>query len=74
MNDDPHEAMERAYAVGDHERAHDLAVAVLANPGTPERAARARLVLGAMLTDPFLAVVGVLGLGLTVWLVYKYVL
>jgi hypothetical protein len=73
MSTDP-DAMDRAYAVGDQAHAHDLALARARDPGDAERAERARRVLGATYTDPFLSVVGVLGLGLTAWLVYKYVL
>jgi hypothetical protein len=65
--------MDRAYAVGDHEHAHDLALSA-ASDADPERAARARRILGATFVDPFLSLVGLLGLGLTAWLVYKYVL
>ena len=74
MSSETDDAMDRAYAVGDHERAHDLALSALADSSDPGRVARARSILGSTHTDAFLSVVGVLGLGLTAWLVYKYVL
>ena len=73
MSTDP-DAMDRTYAVGDHAHAHDLALAAQADPSDPARTERARRILGATHLDPFLTWVGVLGLGLTAWLVYKYVL
>jgi hypothetical protein len=68
------DAMDDAYAVGDHEHAHDLALAAQADASNPGRAERARLILGATHLDLFLSWIGLLGLGLTAWLVYKYVL
>lgn len=84
-----HEAMERAYASGDHETASRLAahiVSSLARPSARERAGevevesesacveRAQAVLAQTAPDRFLSIIGALGLGLTAWLVYNYVL
>jgi hypothetical protein len=67
------EQLERAYAVGDQRTARALALALLAEPGAPEQQARARQILRYTSADPFLAWVGLLGLGLVAWLVYNYV-
>ena len=68
------EAMERAYAVGDHAAANETARALLTQSGVPEDQARARAIIEETAPDWFLTVVGALGLGLMAWLVYNYVL
>jgi hypothetical protein len=73
MNDD-RGALEHAFAVGDHENARRLARELASNSGDPVAQERARFILRATERDWFLTAVGVLGLGLTAWLVYKYVL
>lgn len=68
------EQLERCYEAGDHRRARALAQALLQSGVEPELAERARRVLRATEPDPFLTLVGALGLGLFAWLVYNYVL
>ncbi len=71
------ERLERAYAIGDQRTARALARGILRGAGD-ERGdlaleARAREVLMLTAPDPFLGLVGLLGLGLMAWLVYNYV-
>lgn len=68
------EAMERAYAAGDHATARAKAHELLARPTEAQALTRAQAVLRETSVDWFLTVVGTLGLGLTAWLVYNYVL
>ena len=68
------QALEQAYASGDHRAARVMAQRLVSASDDPEQVARARAVLAATAPDPFLAVVGALGLGLVAWLVYNYVL
>ncbi len=67
-------ALEHAYAVGNHAEARRLARQIADNSGDPPAQERARFIVAATERDGFLTAVGVLGLGLTAWLVYKYVL
>lgn len=67
------ERLERAYEAGDHRTARALAQQLVAESHDAELAARARAILAATTPDPFLTVIGVLGLGLTAWLVYNFV-
>lgn len=71
-----HDALERAYAFGDHKTASTLAADIVAGnvESEPECRERAQAVLAQTRPDPFLALIGALGLGLTAWLVYNYVL
>ena len=73
MNDD-RGALEHAFAVGNHEEARRLAQEITRSSSDPVAQERARFILRATEGDWFLTAVGVLGLGLTAWLVYKYVL
>jgi hypothetical protein len=67
--------LDAAYQVGDHRTARALAQQILRDrPDDVELAQRARQVLRETEPDSFLAAVGALGLGLTAWLVYNYVL
>lgn len=66
--------LERCYEAGHHRRARALAQEILQSDPEPELADRARRVLQATEPDPFLTLVGALGLGLLAWLVYNYVL
>lgn len=67
------EMLERAYAVGDHRTARDLAGRALGEHADDAAlCARAREILAHTAPDPFLTWVGALGLGLTAWLVYNY--
>lgn len=66
------DALERAYQAGDHHTARALARRILAQPAEPALTTRAREVLAQTEPDPFLSLVGALGLGLTAWLVYNY--
>lgn len=67
--------LDDAYQAGDHARARALASELLARVDAGEPAhTTARRVLAWTEPDPFLAIVGALGLGLTVWLVYNYIL
>jgi hypothetical protein len=75
------EELELAYAVGDHKTARAIAKRLLhgaaaerQSGGADELTERARQVLNETEPDPFLAVVGALGLGVMAWLVYNYVL
>jgi uncharacterized protein (DUF2062 family) len=68
------QALEQAYAGGDHRSARVIARQLVSTSDDPEQVARAHAVLAATAADPFLAVVGALGLGLVAWLVYNYVL
>lgn len=65
-------ALEQAYAIGDHRAARAIAQRLLSASDDPQQVARARAVLAGTAPDPFLAVVGALGLGLVAWLVYNY--
>jgi hypothetical protein len=65
------ERLERAYAAGDHRTARSLARTLRADP-SPDTQARAQKVLRETDVDWFLPIVGLLGLGLTAWLVYNY--
>jgi len=72
------EQLEHAYAVGDHRTLRAIARGVLARaPGQAghdsELEARARELLAYTAPDPFLAIVGALGLGLMALLVYNCV-
>jgi hypothetical protein len=67
-------ALEHAFAVGNHAEARRLAREIAQSSGDPLAQERARFILRATERDWFLSAVGVLGLGLTAWLVYKYVL
>ena len=73
-----HDALERAYAAGDHHSSTALASRILAGElaaeTEPACVERARTLLEQTRPDPFLTVVGALGLGLVAWLVYNYVL
>jgi hypothetical protein len=73
MSDDRY-ALEQAYALGNHAEARRLASDIAKNEADPHASERARFILAATERDWFLTVVGGLGLGLTAWLVYKYVL
>jgi hypothetical protein len=68
--------MEHAYERGDQRTARQLALEIKALTGEPEDPAQvsAEALLQRTQPDAFLLVVGLLGLGLTVWLVYNYVL
>ena len=68
------QALEQAYASGDHRTARAMAQRILGTSADPEQVARARALLAATAADPFLSLVGALGLGLVAWLVYNYVL
>jgi hypothetical protein len=71
------EGMQHAYERGDHRRARELAKQIAAGerlPGEDEAHASAEALLARTQPDAFLLVVGTLGLGLTAWLVYNYVL
>jgi hypothetical protein len=68
------ELLERAYERGDHRTAVARARHLLAHATDPGDQERARNILAQTAPDPFLAYVGALGLGLTTWLVYNYVL
>jgi hypothetical protein len=73
-----HEGLEQAYVRGDHATAAALAARIVggdtaADAGEP-CLERARVVLAQTRPDPFLSIIGALGLGLTAWLVYNYVL
>ncbi|MDB4985181.1 MAG: hypothetical protein JWN04_359 [Myxococcaceae bacterium] len=76
------DALEQAYAAGDHRRARTIARRIVqeasgaaVEPGLDaERVARARDILVYTEPDFFLAWVGALGLGLVAWLVYNYLL
>jgi hypothetical protein len=70
----PQPTLEQAYASGDHRTARALATAILRDATDPEQLTRARTILANTTPDPFLALVGALGLGLVAWLVYNYVL
>jgi hypothetical protein len=70
----PSPTLEQAYASGDHRTARSLASATLRDTADPEQLALARTILANTAPDPFLALVGALGLGLVAWLVYNYVL
>jgi hypothetical protein len=67
-------ALERAYQVGNHAEARRLASELAGDSTDAPSQERARFVLFATDRDWFLSAVGALGLGLTAWLVYKYVL
>ncbi|MEY4511698.1 MAG: hypothetical protein RLZZ450_3820 [Pseudomonadota bacterium] len=73
-----HDALERAYALGDHHSASALAAGIVAgnvaDESSPACVERARAILEQTRPDPFLSIIGALGLGLTAWLVYNYVL
>jgi hypothetical protein len=68
--------MEHAYEHGDQRTARELALQIkaLANEADDPSHASADALLARTQPDVFLLVVGLLGLGLTVWLVYNYVL
>jgi hypothetical protein len=82
-----HDALERAYALGDHQTAVKLATRIVSSLAGPTAhvddvelesqsvcVERARAVLIETRPDRFLSIIGALGLGLTAWLVYNYVL
>lgn len=73
--------MEHAYQRGDHRTARSQAKQILnAAPPSPatsqltDEQAAAKELLERTEPDAFLLMVGTLGLGLTVWLVYTYIL
>jgi hypothetical protein len=72
-----HDVLERAYSLGDHRTASALASRIvageLAADSAPACVERARTILAQTRPDPFLSIVGALGLGLVAWLVYNYV-
>lgn len=67
--------MEHAYSRGDPREARALAQQIKDHPDADQPAqVLADALLQRTHPDAFLLVVGMLGLGLTVWLVYNYVL
>lgn len=68
--------MEHAYERGDQRTAHQLALEIKAQSSEPDDPAQssADALLQRTQPDAFLLLVGLLGLGLTVWLVYNYLL
>jgi hypothetical protein len=66
--------MEQAYVLGDHYLARSCARELLDAAPEAEVRAAAERVLGRTEPDALLPVIGALGLGLLVWLVYAYVL
>lgn len=66
--------MHQAYERGDQETARARARELLETQPDPELLASASAILRRTEPDAFLMVIGVLGLGLMVWLVYVYVL
>jgi len=84
-----HDELERAYAFGDHQTASTLAARIVSSVAGPRArldagevavesepacVERAEAVLAQTRPDRFLSIIGALGLGLTAWLVYNYVL
>lgn len=71
-----HAQLDHAYAVGDHRTACALAARIVSGELAADDACRerARVILAETKPDPFLAIIGALGLGLVAWLVYNYVL
>jgi hypothetical protein len=68
--------MEHAYQRGDHHlaRAHAKSILSARDSQVAEEQAAAKAMLERTAPDAFLMVVGTLGLGLMVWLVYNYIL
>lgn len=67
------DALDAASRRGDHRAARALAKEVLAESEcTAEARTHAQRILRDTRTDPFIFAAGALGLGLLVWLVYKY--
>jgi hypothetical protein len=73
MNDD-RGALEHAFAVGNNAEARRLARHIAQSSSDPAARERAAFILAATERDWFLSAVGLVGLGLVAWLVYKYVL
>lgn len=66
--------MEQAYERGDQHTARQRARELSRVQAEPERLEAARAMLRRTDPDAFLMIVGALGLGVMVWLVYAYVL
>jgi len=66
-------AMDRAYALGDHQTARDTARALLSSTDAEVRA-RAERVLTETEPDRFIEIIALVGLLLVAWLVHRYVL
>jgi hypothetical protein len=66
--------MEQAYERGDQHSARQCAQELVAAQAEPELLAAGLAMLRRTEPDAFLMVVGALGLGVMVWLVYAYVL
>lgn len=73
MSDAPADSarMQQAYARGDLRSARALARQLQSHEATR---AEAEIMARRTEADPFLLLVGLLGLGVTLWLVYNYVL
>ena len=68
--------MEHAYERGDQRTARGLAQQIKSLPSEADEPSRAsaEALLQRTQPDAFLLMIGLLGLGLTVWLVYNYLL
>jgi hypothetical protein len=66
--------MEQAYERGDQHSARQRAQELVAAEAEPELQSAGRAMLRRTEPDAFLMIVGALGLGVMVWLVYAYVL